>query len=257
MNDQRRDAPTDEHTLNIRAGLPILKSLYSLHINEEDYLDMAVDLLRDIKHFGTTEYLAILRVDEKGIAHLPCNIDSIDAVTSTKMGLKQFRSRVRIDENDEYHNDIYQKKLDIIGRLGVTRNWRELGLADYRNPEGYLSYQLNVDKNIITVDRKLSGKTLAVAFTGLAVDREGFPMITRKQANALAVNSARAVIIKKAFTGNQAAAALMEYIETRAARLIQAASIPEDITDNSLDEMFDAQTTFNRKTYRRPTKYSR
>jgi hypothetical protein len=48
---------------------------------------------------------------------------------------------------------------------------------------------------------------------------------------------------------------MVEYYTGVAARLT-AASIPEDLTDNELDEL-NAKTSFNKKSYNRPTKYSR
>jgi hypothetical protein len=38
-----------------------------------------------------------------------------------------------------------------------------------------------------------------------------------------------------------------EYYSGVAARLTQAASIPEDLTDNELDEVLNAKTSFNKK----------
>jgi hypothetical protein len=37
--------------MNIRAGLAVLKTMYSMHMDEYDYIDIAVDTLRNIKHF--------------------------------------------------------------------------------------------------------------------------------------------------------------------------------------------------------------
>jgi hypothetical protein len=47
---EQRDVAKNEHTMNIRAGLAVLKTMYSMHM-EYDYIDIAVDTLRNIKHF--------------------------------------------------------------------------------------------------------------------------------------------------------------------------------------------------------------
>jgi hypothetical protein len=49
---EQRDVAKNEHTMNIRAGLAVLKTMYSMHMDEYDYIDIAVDTLRNIKHFG-------------------------------------------------------------------------------------------------------------------------------------------------------------------------------------------------------------
>jgi hypothetical protein len=46
---------------------------------------------------------------------------------------------------------------------------------------------------------------------------------------------------------------LVEYILAFAARLTQSRSIPEDLTDNELDGVLNAKTSFN-KSYNRPPK---
>jgi hypothetical protein len=50
-------------------------------MDEYDYIDIAVDTLRNIK-FWTTEYVSYITVDPSST--LPCNIDTIDAVTTQK-----------------------------------------------------------------------------------------------------------------------------------------------------------------------------
>jgi hypothetical protein len=129
------------------------------------------------------------------------------------------------------------------------------GLAR-KGETGYIPYVLSTD-GVITVDKSYWNNPIGIAFTGLSVDKEGYPMITRKQANALAAITARTAALIAANKGDKNMAAMLEYYNNNAARLKQAASIPEDITDNEIDSVLDAMTTFNRKSVNRPTKYSR
>lgn len=247
---QQREAASNEHTMDIRSGLAILHSLYKLTMDEFDYLDLAINELRDIKHFGSTEYIAVLTVDEEGYIDLPCNIDTIDAVTTVRMGLKAFAERVPYEmqaiDTDEYYAAVAVMK-------SINHGYH--GLTEFRTGEGYINYHLNGKR--IKVDKSLADQKIAVAFTGVAVDPEGYPKITRKQANALAHAAATAITLQKAMKGDRNAAGMLEYLKTEKMRFKQAASIPEDISDNEIDEMLDVQTTFNRKSYKRPTKYSR
>jgi hypothetical protein len=266
---KRRDVAKDEHTMNIRSGISVLLRDYGLHMDEYDFIDSSISHMRDIKNFGTTEYLAVLSVNEKGEAVLPCNLDIIDAVMSTKMGLKAFRDRVQYTLNEDVTNDDYLNSVAIMDSIGFTINrqnysngYHDLsyemvlpGLTDYKNEEGYLSYQL--EGKIIKVDSRLMNSTIAVAYTGISTDSEGYPLINYKQANALAALAARGILIKKSTKGDKNAANMLEYIDSIAVRLKQAASIPEHIADNEIDSMLDAQVSFGRKTYKRPTTYNR
>jgi hypothetical protein len=56
----------NEHTMNIRAGLSVFWAMYTMHMDEYDYIDIAVDTLRNIKHFGITEYVSYITVNSEG-----------------------------------------------------------------------------------------------------------------------------------------------------------------------------------------------
>jgi hypothetical protein len=70
--------------------------------------------------------------------------------------------------------------------------------------------------------------------------------ITRKQA-ILAAVTARVLAVRGANRGDKGLSAMVEYYTGVAARLTQAASIPEDLTDNELDEVLNAKTSFNKE----------
>jgi len=250
---KRRDAAANEHTLNVRTGIMTLKTKYGLTIDEYDYLDLAIDVLRDIRDYGTTEYYAVCEVDGEGNIPAPCNMFTIDAVVSFKQGMKQFDTRVEYDLLNSYGMDAYYTARSVASNLGW--NYSTSGLTRYDDRVGYISYQLD-DKHI-SVGKEHIGKPIVVAFTGISVDKEGYPMITRKQANALAAYAGKYIVIKNLANGNAKQAQLLEFFITESGRLVQAASIPENITDNELETMLDAKVSFNRKSFRRPAKYSR
>jgi hypothetical protein len=249
---EQRDISKNEHTQNIRAGLAVLKTMYSMHIDEYDYIDLAVDLLRDIKHFGTTEYVTYVTVNAEGKANLPCNVNTIDAVTTEHMGRKAYATRVLVETDGILHTDQYYLEERI--QNGLRNNiWRP-GLGGLTGP-GYISYQLECRH--ITVSKEFVDQRIAIAFTGIATDPEGYPLITRKQANALAAVAAKTLCIRGANRGDKALASMIQFYTPLAARLIQAASIPENFSDNELDEVLNCMTTFNKKSVSRPSKYSR
>jgi len=267
-----RNSPVNEHVQNIRAGLPVLKTNYGLTLSHYDYLDMAVDTLRDINTFGVTPYMAYLSVDEEGKATLPCNLDVIEAVCTKKTGAKLFGNRVRYDLESMLGTDAYYTASEIMESSrpghhpsvmeGDARQHNHLltsglsaGQSGAEDP-GYVPYLL-LDAKTIAVDPRYSGEVIVIAYIGISVDIEGYPMITRKQANAIAATVAKNILLKKSLRGDQGAANSLQFFMQESGRLKQAAAIPENISDNDLDEILDAKTSFNRKSYRRPTRYSR
>lgn len=248
---EQKNISKNEHSLNIKAGLAVLKTMYGLSIDEYDYLDIAVDTLSNIKYFGTTEYIMYPVVDRDGKILLPCNVNTIDAVTSSHMGEKVFGTRVLFDMEGIINTDTYYRSERI--RTGLGRAW-EPGIGGLEGT-GYISYHVNGKH--IQVDKKNAGQKIAVAYSGITSDLDGYPIITRKQANAIAAVVARVISLKGANRGDKGMASMVEFYTGRAGVLVQAASIPEYITDNELDEVFDRLTTFNRKTVNRPSKYGR
>ena len=249
---EQLNASKNEHTLDIRSGIPILNSRYGLKIDEFDYLDIAINELRDIKNFGSTEYVTILTVDPEGWIDLPCNLDSIDAITTTRMGAKAFSNRVKYDMDSKKGTDDYFTAMEIMENLSFVPSY---GLTSSLKGEGYIQYQLKGKR--VFIGKDAANNKVSLAFTGIGVDPEGYPKITRKQANAIAVIAAVTILTKQAIKGNRNAAAMSELFRGDAARLKQAASIPEELSDNDINSILDIQTSFNRKSYKRPTKYSR
>jgi len=261
----QKNAPFVEHVLNIRTGIAILKSEYGLHIDEWDYIDLAVNALRDIRHFGTEEYIAITTVPKNGIIPIPCNAETVDAVCTSLVARKAFGSRMPYALLDNYGNDVYiaaAKVMDVV-RTGYS-SLSEVRSRPYSKDfpgmsllreDGYIDYHLG--KGAITVGVSLAGTDIGIAFTGIMVDLEGYPMITRKQANALAAISAKSIAIKAAIRGDKNMASMLEFLITESARLKQGASMAEEINDNEIDELLDAKTTFNRKSINRPSRYER
>jgi hypothetical protein len=248
---EQREVAKIEHTMNILAGIAVLKTMYGMHIDESDYLDIAVGLLKDIKSFGVTEYVMYAKVRQDGKVVLPCNVDTIDAVTTEHMAKKVFNSRVLYDTMLSDSEDDFYVRDNIRNTLGLS--WGP-GLGGFRG-EGYISYQLK--GRYLEVSKDISGDSIGIAFTGISSDLDGFPLITRKQSNAIAAECAKILCMRGANSGNKNLASMLEYHTLNAGRLIQAASIPEEISDNAINEMLNAKTTFNRKTYNRPSKFGR
>lgn len=238
-----RDAAEREHTENIRAGLPILKMLYGFSIDEYDYIEIAIDTLKNIKHYAMVPYVTYVKTDAEGYIEYPCNLDVIDAITTVELGLKSFADRE------------VQKKADFVDNVYYSRA-RLNSISNRNTVKGHLSYKLEEDR-ILIYDEALRGEDICIAFSGYIVDNEGYPLITRKQANAIAAVIARNIIMKKTLMGDVRKAQMLEVITRTASRLVQAAAIPESISDKDVDEILDINTSFNMKKYKRPNKYSK
>jgi hypothetical protein len=70
-----------------------------------------------------TEYVSYITVDPSGKAHLPCNIDTIDAVTTQEMGRKAYATRVDFEMDGILNTDTYYTM------EGIMTSWEEEAVA--------------------------------------------------------------------------------------------------------------------------------
>ena len=243
-----RDTAILEHKHNIRSGLPILDMKYGLSIDEYDYLEMAVDALKDISHFGLFPMVTYEVVDKDGYVNMPCNMNILEGLGTADHIQKSFRDRKIIQPRKTNSDGYYTAK--------AIRRSIEWPAYSVNVVDSFISFSYEEDKLKIMEDRYVD-EEIGIAFTGYLVDDEGYPIITRKQANAIAAIVARNILMKAALLGDKNKAAMLEIVNKDAVRMKQAASIPEELSDNELDQALDAQTTFNRKMFKRPQKYSR
>jgi hypothetical protein len=66
----------------------------------------------------------------------------------------------------------------------------------------------------------------------------------------------RVLAVRGANRGDKGLSAMVEYY-WRCCPSYTSRVNSEDLTDNELDEVLNAKTSFNKKSYNRPTKYSR
>jgi tRNA splicing ligase len=101
--------------------------------------------------------ISYITVDPSGKAHLPCNIDTIDAVTTQEMGRKAYATRVDFEMDGILNTDtiILWKVMTSLGRGVLTcRCCRQ-------------RIHLTSWKENISVGKQYAGHKIALAFTGL------------------------------------------------------------------------------------------
>ncbi|MCK5788092.1 MAG: hypothetical protein KAH32_03790 [Chlamydiia bacterium] len=243
-----RDVQKIEHTLNIRAGISTLNINYGLSIDEYDYLDIAVGALNDIRNFGIRPFKTFMKVDKDGYLDIPCNLDILEGVISADHGETAYPDREILEKRKEHDDTMYSAIT-----MRSVLNWP---VKVVQRIDGQLSFKLEGNR-IFVYDELYRDTEVCIVFIGFMTDEEGFPLITRKQANALAAIAARNILMKAAVGGDKVKMQMLEVVSKEATRLKQAASIPESISDKELDEMMDVQTAFNRKRYGRPNRYTR
>jgi hypothetical protein len=245
-------------TLNLLTAYTIFKRKYGLSMQEEDFIEEAFIAFKEINSIPVEYYYSkqIPNNEEEMLVDVPCNLYRIISVTT-----------------DTIHPEDYD---ELKPYKPMPYNYRETG-TEYRNVlagdsdlktyhfnstpftgvGSYIQFSWEGDQKLKIHDKRLYDKQIHIVYEGLAVDDDGLPLITRKHAQAIAAKVALVVVTRKVFSGNPAMANLLPLLQGEVGRLVQAAAIPEHLTDNELDKMLDVKTSFDRKRMNRGLKFNR
>jgi len=242
-------------TLNIMAAYPIYTRKYGLTMSEDDFIEEAYMALRDINSIPVKVYYHVAKPNNKDemIINVPCNLNRILSVTAAPLnrdGYKDYEpykmgTRVGYDE----HMNILTGNSDL--KTYHFNDTPKVGLGSY------IEYEWVDETAIKIIDTRLFDTEIHIVYEGITVDEEGLPLITLKHAKAIAAKVALTKITHKMFRGDPSAGNILPYIQQEASRLVQAAAIPEHLTDNDLDKLLNEKVSFNRKRYNRSFKFNR
>lgn len=242
-----------EPTLNILSAYPMMIRKYGVKMQEDDFLEEALLAFKEINSIPVKKYYYIEKLSPTLRIQVPCNLHKIISVTASPMNVEDYASlepyKKRNQESDtEFKNVVYSNS-DM-----KTYHFND---DKFTGVGSYINYQWEDSETILIDDTRLEGLEISIVYEGMVTDNDGLPMITRKHAQAIAAKLALSYMTRKMFEGEQGAMNVLPFIQQEASRLVQAAAIPEAITDNDLDRLLDVQTSWDRKRYNRPFKFRR
>jgi hypothetical protein len=239
---------TSTKSYDFMYGKFLLKSLFGIEIDEGDYIEMAYGIYRDIGNVNLSVYKVGFTVDDTYTVQLPCNVESIEAVTD---GVKDTYDNAFNWDNGYTAGSNYRLP-DILGGGRVlnrlTVNSRETTL----HPSGsFIPYDIEgtIGNNSLRFSEELLGTSGEIIYRGMVVDNDGNPLLNRKEADAIAYKMAFYDTQKKVFMNEQGAASKLDYISRESGRKMAAAKIPERMSQNELDKLLTARTSHDRKVY--------
>lgn len=207
-----------------------LKDLYGISMNEEDFIEKAMIVLREISTYNIDVFTYDVTLEDDFIIDIPHgNIHNIESVS-------------------------YIPASDALKEVSFLDD----NLSKRQTTGDYVTYQLLDDNTIKVTNESVIGKTVRVIFTGLIEDTDNLPMLNMKQAKAIASKVAYMDLRKRAYMGDPTVdGRLMQQAQVESSRYIAAAKVPERLTDNDLDKICNTQTSHNRKVYGQPLKFTR
>jgi len=231
-------------------GKFLLKDYFDYTIHEDDYVEHAYNIWRTIGNIATMNHAFEFTIDDSCIVKLPCNTEMVEAVSEGQYW------------SNRYGEDFYLFHAD-----SITMNPNNF-LADVlvQNLNSHLNYtqksQLHADGQFIPFeligtpghyslrfDPRHIGQSGVCIYKGICVDDDGNPLLTFKEAEAIAYKLAFQLTQKQAFMRNPEAAKLLPYIEQKMAIKMAAARTPDYMSENEWNRVLSAQTRHDRKVF--------
>lgn len=216
-------------------AMVLANQMYGTEMQSEDFEELGIIAFNKIGNKRSKLHSGCVVVTDDNTVELPENCSRIEALT---YNFEDARFTSPLHD----YGDIDS----IATEQWIERN-KQLTSPDYISGR-YVKYTQS--GNTLYLKDDFRGDTLNILYDEDIVDDEGLPQITEKEAQAIAAYVASINLFKKGLsTNNQGLIQMSQGIERKVAVLIDQARIPESISQNEMNEVLDAKTSWDRKVY--------
>lgn len=217
--------------MNFKYALTLAQTLYDVEGDTDDLIDIGLVAYDFIGNKETQLYKVQLNVNcLDGSIQLPCGVDAIEAVTYCGL--------------EDHSNKPHEQQFSLNTESFIES--QKAFLDPHYISGKYVKYRKVGDK--LYVNKGL-GKVI-VLYHGQLLDSEGLPEINNKEAIAIADYIAYTIKYKEAIkTNNANTLQIANQLKQQWLFHCDAARVPEHVSQNEMDSILDAQTTWDRKMY--------
>lgn len=219
-----------------------LEDIFGITIPEDIFETMAYVAWGKIGNKQTRMYNTTLTPqqdkDSSWFVELPCNVDIIEAVTT---GSEDYQRTSNRNEDNGM--------ISSIGENYVESN--KYGLNDHYLSGEFIKYRQLGDRLYFTNYYPV----INVLYKGIYLDDEGLPYLNDKEVHALATYCAFSQKYKEGIqTKDQATIQLAQLLKQDWNKACSQARVPDYINQNEMDEILNANSSWNRKLYNKSFK---
>lgn len=217
----------------------VANSLYGLELEPEQFEELGLTAWNLIgnKTVRLYNYSADISCNNLSV-QLPCNCDIIEAVTYNHEDWNYSTNKtVNGDYNSQFTEQyiearkLYQSPLYISGKY-----------AKYERVGDTLYFDKDYGK-------------VNILYKGIILDEDGLPKVNEKEALAIATYIAFATKQKQGWiTNNQNIIQLAQYLYQQWLKYCDSARVPLSIDQNTMNQVLDAKSSWNRKVYNKAYK---
>jgi len=218
-----------------------LKSRYGITISEDDFIEKAYYIWREIGNIATDAKFYSVTVPQDLIIYLPKDCEFVNSVTSGSMSDAMGNSGT-ITMNSG------GRVMEVRPSAGMLTNDYESRVNNL-HPEGESVNYIIGDGFIKLTTQDFFGRVVAIQYDAISIDEDGLPLLNDKEVEAISANLALQQAQIEMFKRVQGADKLYAMLQPEAVRLMVAAKTPEKISDEALDRMLDIKVSWDRKTF--------
>ena len=217
----------------------VANSLYGLELEPEQFEELGLTAWNLIgnKTVRLYNYSADMSCDNRSV-QLPCNCDIIEAVTYNH---EDWNYSTNKTVNGDYNSQFTEQYIEA----------RKLYQSPFYITGKYAKYERVGDTLYFDKDY---GK-VNILYKGIILDEDGLPQVNEKEALAIATYIAFATKQKQGWiTNNQNIIQLAQYLYQQWLKYCDSARVPLSIDQNTMNQVLDAKSSWNRKVYNKAYK---
>ena len=220
--------------INFNSAIFVANELYGIDSNIDDLEEIGLIAWEKINSKLLKLYRYSSEIDCGSMSiELPCNFERLEAVTATYEDWQSTSNKHTFGDLSSNINEAYNEMLKInkdpLYSSGKFVKFEQLGNTLY--------FTQNYGR-------------INILYYGSYVDDEGLPYITEKQSHAIACYIAYTKMYKEGImTKNGNIINIAKDLQNEWKRLCSASRVSTYITQNEMNEILDAKTSWNRKLY--------
>lgn len=220
---------------NFHYAMSLANTLYDLDLIPEDFEEIGLVAFNLIGNKRMRLYRVCLNIDqETNTVQLPSNCDQIELLT---YGFEDWNY-----VSNKYSNGDYMSRFT----EAYIESRKHFNSPLYKSGK-YVKYVRQGD--ILYLEEPYSDK-LYLIYKGEILDEDGLPEITDKEAIAISTFCAYMSKYKEGLsTNNKALVEFAQMLERKWYKQCDAARVDDYISQNDMDQILDAKSSWNRKVY--------
>jgi len=241
---------SDVPTLPFLTAKSIANERCAVTMDEDTFVELGWMAFKELGNVAIINYMYKATVGPDGFTRIAANVELIEAVTTMNIPYETLSDSYQLyDSGIPLSRWFFQQEM-----LNATSRNFSVQATNMVSPGELVGYEWADKEHIVVTNAHLAGSEIFILYKGIMVDDQCLPLLTHKEAMAIGFRVAFYKTERDLFMGKPNAPVILQYVKPESERLLRAASVPEKLNQNQMDNVLDAKTSWDRKGYGRSFK---